>query len=83
VLRNSSLIVTVVPMPAPSQSFKIILERVLWYDLQSCGRINPDVINVIKMPSFSIFSLFSGTEKCHWGLDPVNSKGVPAQLFVH
>jgi len=30
----------------------------------------------------SIFSLSSGREKSHWGLDPVNRKGVPTQLFV-
>jgi hypothetical protein len=43
------------PMPAPSPPFKIILELVLWNDLQSCRRISPDVINVIKMPSFQYF----------------------------
>jgi hypothetical protein len=37
------------PMPAPSSHFKTILERVLCYGLQSCLRIIPDVINVIKM----------------------------------
>jgi hypothetical protein len=40
------------PMPAPSPSFKTILELVEWYGLQSCRRITPDVINVIKIPSF-------------------------------
>jgi hypothetical protein len=30
----------------------------------------------------SIFPLSSGTEKSHWGIDPVNRKGVPTQLFV-
>ena len=30
----------------------------------------------------SIFPLSSGTEKSHWGLDPVNRQGVPTQLFV-
>jgi hypothetical protein len=43
------------PMPAPSPHFKTILELVLWNDLQSCRRISPDVINVIKMPSFQYF----------------------------
>jgi hypothetical protein len=43
------------PMPAPSPSFKIILELVLWKGLQSCRLITPDVINVIKMPSFQYF----------------------------
>jgi hypothetical protein len=31
----------------------------------------------------SVFSLSSGKEKSHWGLDPVNKGGVPAQLFVY
>ena len=53
------------PMPAPSPPFKTILELVLWNVLQSCRCITP-VINVIKMPSFT------GTEKSHWVLDPVN-----------
>ena len=43
------------PMPAPSPSFKTILELVLWNSLQSCLCITPDVINVIKMPSFQYF----------------------------
>jgi len=30
----------------------------------------------------SIFPLSSGTEKSHWGPDPVNRQGVPTQLFV-
>ena len=40
------------PMPAPSPHFKTILELVLLNDLQSCLCIAPDVINVIKIPSF-------------------------------
>jgi len=43
------------PMPAPSPSFKAILELVLWNGLQSCRCITPDVNNVIKMPSFQYF----------------------------
>jgi len=43
------------PMPAPSPPFKTILELVLWNGLQSCRRITPDVINVIKMTSFHYF----------------------------
>ena len=43
------------PMPAPSPPFKTILELVLWNGLQSCRRITPDVISVIKMPSFQYF----------------------------
>jgi len=42
-------------MPAPSTPFKTILEMVLWNGLQSCCCITPDVINVIKMPSFQYF----------------------------
>jgi len=30
----------------------------------------------------SIFPLTWGIEKIHWGLDPVNTQGVPTQLFV-
>ena len=44
-----------IPMPAPSPRFKTILELVLWNGLQSCRCITPDVINVIKMPSFQYF----------------------------
>jgi hypothetical protein len=40
------------PMPAPCALFKTILELVLWNVLQSCRCFTPDVINVIKMPSF-------------------------------
>jgi len=43
------------PMPAPSSTFKTILELVLWNGLQSCHCIAPDVISVIKMPSFQYF----------------------------
>jgi hypothetical protein len=32
-----------------------ILELVLWNGLQSRSRITPDVMNVIKMPSFQYF----------------------------
>jgi hypothetical protein len=28
-------------------------------------------------------SFILATEKSHWGLDPVNREGVPAQLFVY
>jgi hypothetical protein len=31
----------------------------------------------------SILHLFLGTEKNHWGLDPVNREGVPAQFYVY
>ena len=43
------------PMPAPSPPFKTILEMVLWNGLQSCHCITPDVIIVIKIPSFQYF----------------------------
>ena len=69
-------------MPAPSSPFKTILELVLWNDLQSCHFITPDVINVIKMPSFQYFFYVREQKKSHWGLDPVNRQGVPTQLFV-
>ena len=43
------------PMPAPSPPFKTILELILWNGLQSCHCITPDVIIVMKMPSFKYF----------------------------
>jgi hypothetical protein len=43
------------PMPAPSPHFKTILQLVLWNGLQNCHHITPDVINVIKTPSFQYF----------------------------
>ena len=62
VLHTSSLNTTVfafkvLPLGsyAPMQPFKTILELVLWNGLQSCRCITPDVINVIKMPSFQCF----------------------------
>jgi hypothetical protein len=39
-------------IPTNSPTLKTILELVLWNILQRCRRITPDVINVIKMPSF-------------------------------
>jgi hypothetical protein len=51
------------PMPAPSPPFKTILELVLWNGLQSCRHISPDVINVIKMPSFQYFLYISEQKK--------------------
>jgi hypothetical protein len=66
VLHTSLLNITVVvfkvlplgsyaPMPGSSPPFKTILELVLWNCLQSCLRITPDIINVIKMPSLRHF----------------------------
>jgi len=74
VLHNSFLNTTVVafkvlplgsyaPMPAPSPPFKTILELVLWNDLQSGHCTTPDVINVIKMPSFQYFLQFLEQKK--------------------
>jgi hypothetical protein len=42
-------------IPASSPPFKTLLELFLWNGFQSCRRISPDVINVIKMPSFQYF----------------------------
>jgi len=61
-LLNTTVVAFKVPplgsyasMSAHSPPFKTILEMFLWNDLQSCRCINPDVINVIKMPSFQYF----------------------------
>jgi len=70
------------PMPAPSRPFETILELVLWNGLQSGRCTTPDVINVIKMPSFQYFFYLREQKKSRWGLDPVNRQGVPTQLFV-
>jgi hypothetical protein len=43
------------PMSVPSPPFKRSLEVVLWNNLQSCRRIIPVVIIVIKMPSSQHF----------------------------
>jgi hypothetical protein len=40
------------PMPSPSPPFKTILKLILWNGLQSCRLFTPNVINVIKTPSF-------------------------------
>jgi hypothetical protein len=50
------------PMPAHSPPFKTILELGLWNGLQICRRITPDVINVVKMPSFQ-YSLYLREQK--------------------
>ena len=60
------------PMPAPSPPFKTILLLVLWEGFQSCRCITPDVINVIKMPSFQYILYLREQKKSHWGLIPVN-----------
>ena len=55
------------PMPALNLSFKTILELVLWSCLQSCRCITPDVINVIKMPSFQYFLYLREQKKVSGG----------------
>ena len=50
-------------MPAPSPPFKTILEMVLWNGLQNCRCVTPDVVNVIKMPSFQYFLYFREQKK--------------------
>jgi hypothetical protein len=52
-----------VPMKALSTPFKTILEMVLWNGIQSCRRITPDVIRVIKLPSFQYFLYLLEQEK--------------------
>jgi len=61
-LLNTTVVVSKVlplgsyaPMPAPSTPLKTILELVLWNVLQSCRCISPDVITLIKVPSFQYF----------------------------
>jgi hypothetical protein len=49
-----------------SPPFKTILELILRNGLQSCSRITPDVINVIKMPPFQYFLYLREQKK----LDP-------------
>jgi len=71
------------PMSEPSPPFKAILELVLCKGLQSCLFITPDVISVIKMPSFQYFLCLREQKKVTGGLDPVNRQGVPTQLFVY
>jgi len=78
VLRTSLLNTTVVAlkvltlgsyalMPAPSPPFKTILELVVWNGLQNCSRITPDIINVIKMPSFQYFLYLQEQKKLTGG----------------
>jgi len=93
VLHTSLLIATMVafkvlplgsyaPMTATCPPFKTTLEMVLWNGLHTCRCFTPDVINVIKMPSFQYFLYLREQKKSQWGLDPVNRQGVPTQLFV-
>jgi hypothetical protein len=57
-------------MPAPSPPFKTMLQLVLWNGFQSSRRITPDVINVIKMPSFQYFLRLWGQKKVTGGWIP-------------
>jgi hypothetical protein len=68
-------------MPAPSSPFKTISDLDFWNGLQSCLRITPDVINVIKIPLFQ-YLLYLRNRKTSLGLVPVNREGVPTKLFV-
>jgi hypothetical protein len=74
VLHTSSLNIAVVafkvfslrsyaPMPTPNSPFKTLLEAVLWNGLQSCRRITPDAIHIIKMPSFQYILYLREQEK--------------------
>ena len=54
-------------MPAPSPPFKTILELVLWNGFHSYRCMTPDVINVIKMPSFQYF-LYLREQKKSFGV---------------
>ena len=56
-----------VPMPVPSPPFETILEMGLWNGLQNCRCIIPDVINVIKMPSFQYFLYLQEQKKVTGG----------------
>ena len=55
------------PMSVPSPHFKTILEQVLWNGLRSCRCITPDVISVIKMPSFQYFLYLQEQKKITGG----------------
>ena len=55
------------PMPVPSPPFQTILKLVLWNGLQSCHCITPDIINVIKMPSFKYFIYLQEQKKVTGG----------------
>jgi len=55
------------PMPAPSPPFKTVLELILWNGIQSCRCIAPDVISVIKIPSFQYFHYLREQKKVTGG----------------
>jgi hypothetical protein len=53
-------------IPAPVSFFKANMELFLWNGFQSCHFITPDIISVIKMPSFQYF-LHVKEQKHFWG----------------
>jgi len=55
------------PMLAPSPPYKKILELVLREGLQSCRCITPDVISVIKIPSFQYILYLREQKKVNGG----------------
>jgi hypothetical protein len=66
-------------MPAPSPPSKQFWN---WF----CGMVFRAAVVFLwchQNAFLSIFPLSSGTERSHWGLDPVIREGVPAQLFVY
>jgi len=69
------------PMSAPSPPFKTILKLVLWIAFRAAVVLLL-MSSMLSNAFLSLFPLSSGTEKCHWGLDPANRQGVPTQLFV-
>jgi len=64
------------PMPAPSPPFKRVFELFLWNGLHSCRCITPDVINVIKMPSFQYFIYLREQKKATGGLSPLTCTNI-------
>jgi hypothetical protein len=56
-----------------------------WFCGMTCRTvvITPDVITVIKIPSFQYFLYLREQKKVIGGLDPANRAGVLAQLFAY
>jgi hypothetical protein len=93
-LHNSLLNITVVAfkvlplgsyalMPAPFHPSKQFWNRF-------CGMAFRAALVLLLMAlvssnclPFSISFIFGNKKKRHWGLDPLNREGVPAQLFVY
>jgi hypothetical protein len=55
------------PMKESSPPFKTILQLILWNDLQSYRCITPDVIILIKMPSYHYFLYLWEQKKVNGG----------------